>query len=246
MTHHQVRFHLAHRVQQNTHVDQDAGATEERSHLRRDAHLPRQNHRQNGYDRQKDRTGEFNPAHVITIQAGFESKKIVLPDNKRVELAIWDTAGQERFHTLGVFYYRNSNGAILVYDITDKNSFDRVQTWVKELHKIVGPDIVLAIVGNKIDLERNRTVSKEEAEKYSVEVGAVHYQCSAKLNTGVKEMFSDLTRRIVLKDNPATKDTGTGFNRTSSKRGGVQLEEHQGVPTDNSSSTSCCGGSTAT
>lgn len=74
-------------------------------------------------------------------------------------------------------------GAILVYDITDKNSFDRVQTWVKgtfriflrasdvfltflELHKIVGPDIVLAIVGNKVDLERSRTVSKEEAEKY--------------------------------------------------------------------------------
>jgi len=180
--------------------------------------------------------GDFNAKHVITVQAGFETKKIVLPNNQRVELAIWDTAGQERFHTLGVFYYRNADGAVLVYDITDANSFERVQTWVKELHKIVGPDIVLAIVGNKVDLERNRVVSKDQAEKYAAEVGAVHYSTSAKLNTGVKELFSDITRRIVEKD----AGMNPGKSSTSKKGGGFLLKEPAAPPEQEE--TGCCGG----
>jgi len=182
--------------------------------------------------------GDFNNKHVITVQAGFETKKIVLPNNQRVELAIWDTAGQERFHTLGVFYYRNADGAVLVYDITDANSFERVQTWVKELHKIVGPDIVLAIVGNKMDLERNRVVSKDQAEKYAAEVGAVHYSTSAKLNTGVKELFSDITRRIVEKDTEMSNPSPG-----PKKKGGFLLKE---PPTVEPEEPGCCGGSTAT
>lgn len=87
----------------------------------------------------------------------------------------------------------NFAGAILVYDVTDANSWERVRTWVKELHKIVGENIVLAIVGNKIDL-RNRVVDLEKAKEYAASVGAIHYETSAKNNTGVVEMFSDVTK----------------------------------------------------
>lgn len=98
-----------------------------------------------------------------------------------------DTAGQERYHALGPIYYRDSQGAIVVYDITDEDSFAKVglywyvwglvhfgsfhtsciqaKNWIKELRKIVGEDIVVCVVGNKIDLEKNRTVSKAEAER---------------------------------------------------------------------------------
>ena len=76
--------------------------------------------------------------------------------------------------SLGPIYYRDSQGAVLVYDITDRNSFTRVQNWVKELRKMLGKDIVLAIAGNKIDLEKSRSVSIEEAEAYAKDVGAVH------------------------------------------------------------------------
>jgi len=147
----------------------------------------------------------FTPEHIVTTTAGVEKKKIVLADNKRVELNIWDTAGQEKFHTLGVIYYRNADGAILVYDITDRNSFDRVQTWIKELHKTVGSDIVTVIVGNKTDLEKHRTVTKEEAEKYAQSVGAAHFNCSAKFGNGIKDIFSELTRRIVVKEHAPEK-----------------------------------------
>lgn len=86
-------------------------------------------------------------------------------DGQRVNLAIWDTAGQEQFHALGPLYYRNSNGAVLVYDITDESSFPKVKVWVKELRKMLGNDVCLVIVGNKTDLEKERHVSLEEAEQ---------------------------------------------------------------------------------
>ena len=84
---------------------------------------------------------------------------------KRVNLSIWDTAGQERFHALGPIYYRDANGAVLVYDITDADSFTKVKAWIKELRKMLGNDISLAIAGNKIDLEKQRHVDHHVAEE---------------------------------------------------------------------------------
>jgi len=121
-------------------------------------------------------------------------------------LAVWDTAGQEKFHALGPIYYRDANGALLVYDITDNDSFVRVQNWIKELRKMLGADIVLAIAGNKCDMERNRVVPLEKAEEYAESVGAKHYSTSAKLNKGVDELFLDLTKKMLSKG--AVKSTG--------------------------------------
>jgi len=143
----------------------------------------------------------FNDKHLSTIQASFLTKRLNV-DNKRVGLAIWDTAGQERFHALGPIYYRDANGALLVYDITDRDSFIKVQTWVKELRKMLGKEVVLAIAGNKCDLERSRVVSIEEAEQYAESVGAKHYSTSAKLNKGLEELFLDVTKRM-LANTPA-------------------------------------------
>uniref|UniRef100_A0A914KWZ6 Ras-related protein Rab-21 n=1 Tax=Meloidogyne incognita TaxID=6306 RepID=A0A914KWZ6_MELIC len=107
---------------------------------------------------------KFINEHISTIQAAFASKHLIV-DNERVELAIWDTAGQERFHALGPIYYRDSHGALLVYDITDRRSFERVKKWVEELLQMLGDTVVLFVVGNKIDLESSRVVSVEEAAK---------------------------------------------------------------------------------
>jgi len=153
-----------------------------------------------------------------------------LPDKSRVDLNIWDTAGQERFHTLGPIYYRNSHGAILVYDITDANSFERVQNWVKELRKMLGNDVVLVIVGNKIDLERNRIVVKQKAEEFAASVGAKHFESSAKLNQGVSEMFSELTKLILKKEQEGDdQETGQrkpkGFVITQESTQEVKKEE---------------------
>ncbi|XP_045509740.1 ras-related protein Rab-21-like isoform X2 [Colias croceus] len=153
---------------------------------------------------------KFNDKHLTTLQATFLNKKLNI-NGKRINLSIWDTAGQEKFHALGPIYYRNSNGAILVYDITDEDSFGKVKNWVKELKKMLGSDIVLVIAGNKIDLEHERTVPLEEAESYANTVGAKHYYTSAKLNQGVEELFLELTREMAERaERGARADAGRG------------------------------------
>ncbi|XP_013189296.1 ras-related protein Rab-21 [Amyelois transitella] len=154
---------------------------------------------------------KFNDKHITTLQATFLNKKLNI-NGKRINLSIWDTAGQEKFHALGPIYYRNSNGAILVYDITDEDSFGKVKNWVKELKKMLGADIVLFIAGNKIDLEHERTVSLEEAESYANMVGAKHFYTSAKLNQGVEDLFLDLTQEMVER---FENNSQTDANRSS-------------------------------
>ncbi|CAF0756098.1 unnamed protein product [Rotaria sp. Silwood1] len=149
----------------------------------------------------------FNDKHIETQQASFKTKKLNL-DGRRVELSIWDTAGQERFRALGPLYYREANGAILVFDITDDDSFNQVKSWVKELKRMLGDDVALCIVENKIDLEKDRQVSRQTAEEYAKSVNAKLYHTSAKLNKGIEELFNDLANRMLEK----VGSTSTTFN----------------------------------
>ncbi|XP_033223152.1 ras-related protein Rab-21 [Belonocnema kinseyi] len=185
---------------------------------------------------------KFNDKHISTvptIQASYLKKKLNI-SGKRVNLAIWDTAGQEKFHSLGPIYYRMSNGAILVYDITDKASFQKVKNWVKELKKMLGSDICLAIAGNKVDLEKERNVSIEEAEEYANQVGASHFSTSAKLNQNIEEMFFDLTKRMMAhKDEIEELSTLTRTNSTRRNVVVVEDESEESQP----AKSSCCGGS---
>ena len=140
--------------------------------------------------------GTFNAEHRTTLQASFQEKRLNI-GGRRVKLAIWDTAGQERFHALGPIYYRDANGALLVYDITDTESFLKVKNWVKELRTMLGQDVVLTIAANKSDLERDRQVDEADAERYADSVGASHIHTSAKADRNVNEVFLDLTKRMI-------------------------------------------------
>jgi len=183
---------------------------------------------------------KFNDKHLTTLQATFLNKKLNI-SGKRVNLAIWDTAGQERFHALGPIYYRMSNGAILVYDITDEDSFQKVKNWVRELKKMLGSEICLTIAGNKIDLEKERNVSIEMAEEYAKSVGAVHLNTSAKMNTGIEEMFLELTQRMIQRAQEQEIQKASELTRTNSmRRNIVVVDEDEPAPTQRS----CCGGTT--
>lgn len=183
---------------------------------------------------------KFNDKHLTTLQASFLNKKLNI-DGKRVNLAIWDTAGQEKFHALGPIYYRMSNGAILVYDITDEDTFRKVKNWVKELKKMLGSDICLAIAGNKMDFEKDRTVSVEEAEEYAKQVGAVHFNTSAKKNYNIEEIFLDLTKRMMIHADNNEQQKSTLSRSNSMRRNVVVVEdENEQIQTPKSS---CCGSS---
>lgn len=145
-----------------------------------------------------------------------------------------------RFHALGPIYYRSSNGAILVYDITDHDSFQKVKNWVKELKKMLGADIVLTIVGNKIDLIKDRNVPLEAAESYAESVGAKHFETSAKLNEGIEELFLYITDEMV-KIHDVKQQTAT-LSRSNSTRRGNALIVEETDETEQRSSGKCCGG----
>ncbi|KAJ1458858.1 ras family-domain-containing protein [Pelagophyceae sp. CCMP2097] len=139
--------------------------------------------------------GAYDDKQGSTLQASFLDKTLTLGD-ETVQLNIWDTAGQERFHALGPIYYRDADGALLVYDITDYESFTKVTTWVRELRQIVGADICITIAGNKADLDKQRAVPEAEALAYAEQAKATHVYTSAKQNKGVDAAFADLARRV--------------------------------------------------
>jgi len=113
-------------------------------------------------------------------------------------MQIWDTAGQERFRSMTPMYYRSATAAILVYDITSFESFESVKNWVKELRTNVSNDVVLAIVGNKCDLEDQRQIRKEKAEAYVATVDSTIFQeISAKDNKGIEDLFNNIAKKLV-------------------------------------------------
>lgn len=112
-----------------------------------------------------------------TIGASFFTCKINL-NNTKVKMQLWDTAGQERFKAMAPMYYRNANAALLVFDVTSHSSFDEVKSWIQELQRNVQEPMFLLLVGNKIDLEEQRAVSREEAFIYSQSIGAKFLESS--------------------------------------------------------------------
>lgn len=188
--------------------------------------------------------GNFDTNQASTLQASYLDKRLVVT-NTPVQLSIWDTAGQERFHALGPIYYRDADGALLVYDITDFESFTKVRKWVRELRGIVGNDISIVIAGNKCDLAKNRAVPEEDALKYAESVGATHFYTSAKTNTGMDDTFNTLTTKMIAR----RRETATSLadlrppNMPGSGRGGKRGSALVIVDNDTKpkeSKSSCC------
>ncbi|KAH8419771.1 hypothetical protein KR009_002290 [Drosophila setifemur] len=183
----------------------------------------------------------FNSQHLSTLQASFVTRKVALEDGRRAQLNIWDTAGQERFHALGPIYYRGSDGALLVYDITDQDSFQKVKSWVRELRQMRGTEISLIIVGNKTDLEEQRAVRHEEAIQYARTVGAQYVETSAKDNEGVTELFDLLTHLMLERQRQREPDSSPLRLQNPDTDALSISEEGEGSADPTGSHRSCCG-----
>jgi small GTP-binding protein len=125
--------------------------------------------------------------------AAFLTQTVPL-DDCTIKFEIWDTAGQERYHSLAPMYYRGAAAAIVVYDITSQESFVRARSWVKELQRQGNPNIVIALAGNKADLELDgkRKVETSEAMGYAESNGTLFMETSAKTALNVSEIFTDI------------------------------------------------------
>mmetsp|Transcript_46795 Transcript_46795/g.107874 ORF Transcript_46795/g.107874 Transcript_46795/m.107874 type:complete len:233 (-) Transcript_46795:312-1010(-) len=150
----------------------------------------------------------FNPSYTATIGVDFKIRTLDL-DGKRVKLQIWDTAGQERFRSMAPLYYRGAVAAILVFDITNELSFEKLKEWVRELQANVEEPLVLAIACNKSDLREQRAVPYELAAQYAAEIGAIIVETSAKENEGVETLFMEVSKRLASTKFRSLKATGT-------------------------------------
>ncbi|KAM5157961.1 ras-related protein Rab-10-like [Mantella aurantiaca] len=141
------------------------------------------------------------PSYLSTVGIDFKTKSIHVGDTP-LKLQIWDTAGQERFHTLSVSYFRGAQGFLLVYDITNKNSFENISLWMKDIKIKAGEDVEVVLLGNKCDKEDEREVSKERGEKLAWEYGIPFFETSAKENINIEKAFLILSNAINEKRSP--------------------------------------------
>ena len=139
--------------------------------------------------------GTFTEDGTTTCGADFYTYQCPI-DSDYVKLQIWDTAGQERFRSISKSYFRNAAGAILVYDITDMNSFDQLTDWLNDLQSLCLPNAYILLVGNKADLEAQRQVGAQQIKEFSDRHKLETIETSALNGKNVKEAFTRLAFEV--------------------------------------------------
>lgn len=140
----------------------------------------------------------FQPVHDLTIGVEFGARMITI-DNKPIKLQIWDTAGQESFRSITRSYYRGAAGALLVYDITRRETFNHLASWLEDARQHANANMTIMLIGNKCDLAHRRAVSTEEGEQFAKEHGLIFMEASAKTAQNVEEAFIKTAATIYKK-----------------------------------------------
>ena len=145
---------------------------------------------------QKFIDNSFSKNTISTIGVDLQNK-IVDINGKKVKYLIWDTAGEERLKTMTYSYYRGCNVILVVFDVTDRQSFDNVNNWVECIDKFAKSNVLRILVGNKIDLTDKRVVSNDEGKKLAEKYKLKYYEISALKSEGLNEMFEDAAKEYV-------------------------------------------------
>ena len=139
---------------------------------------------------------KFLKNHLATIGIDFKTKTLNI-NNQEIKLKIWDTAGQERFRNITTQYYKGADGIVLVYDVTDEASYEKIRDWMEQILSNTQQDeIGLVLLGNKCDMEP-RNVTEEQGNKMAGELGINYFETSALNGNGINEAFESLTKDIM-------------------------------------------------
>ncbi|KAL7282907.1 hypothetical protein ACG7TL_002324 [Trametes sanguinea] len=165
----------------------------------------------------------FTDSYLSTIGVDFKIRTIQL-DGKTVKLQIWDTAGQERFRTIAAAYYRGAHGIIMVYDVTEMETFSNVKVWLQEIDKHASEGVKKLMIGNKSDLVERKVVEYSIAKEFADSLAIPFIETSAKNSTNVEEAFTMMAKAI--KDDVDTQpEDSSGNSKSSSVTPGRSLNQ---------------------
>ncbi|XP_072146166.1 ras-related protein Rab-26-like isoform X2 [Dermacentor andersoni] len=164
-------------------------------------------------------------AYISTVGMDFRNK-VVTVDDYKVKLQIWDTAGQERFRSVTHAYYRDAHALLLLYDVSNKTSFDNTRAWLGEINEYAQDDVVIMLIGNKADITQDRQVRTEDGERLSREYGVAFMETSAKTGCNVELAFMAVARSRALQANernePQNCERPFGFDNSDSAAKGCK------------------------
>ena len=148
---------------------------------------------------------EYSDKHLATLGCDFHMKTIII-NEKMIKIQIWDTAGMEKYQSITKSYYRGAQACLIVFDITNRESFEAIDNWIENFNKFSNPNIekIILLIGNKCDLGIDRKISYEEAENYSRVNNLLYYETSAKDDINIHEVFYFLGSQL-LKINSGNK-----------------------------------------
>ena len=165
---------------------------------------------------------KFLKNHLATIGIDFKTKTLNI-NNQEIKLKIWDTAGQERFRNITTQYYKGADGIVLIYDVTDDASYEKIRDWMEQiLSNTKREDIGLVLLGNKCDMEP-RAVTEEQGNKMAEELKVSYFETSALTGQGINEAFNELTRDIMKR-----KGVDNGGNENLELKNNVSKKKKDG------------------
>lgn len=184
---------------------------------------------------------EFSLESKSTIGVEFATRSIQT-DGKVIKAQIWDTAGQERYRAITSAYYRGAVGALLVYDITKKDSFDNVERWLKELKDHADSNIVIMLVGNKCDLQHLKAVTTEQGSAFAQQNGVSFIETSALDSTNVESAFRTILSEIytATSKKPLDKSGNTNSNFSPNATQTIVINPPSEEQSKSSKSSKCC------
>ena len=190
---------------------------------------------------------KFTDEHQATIGVEFGAKNVEI-DNQLYRIQIWDTAGQENFRSIPRAYYKNSVCAMVVYDITNMDSFRHVQNWIEDIRNQSPKTVLIILIGNKIDLEDKRVISYDEGSEFAIKNGIIFGETSAKSGDGIDDIFLKSAKEIIKNMNENYYDLASeicGIKRGNVKKnsikgdkGGNKIDLQNGK--DNKDKKPCC------
>ena len=161
----------------------------------------------------------FQDAYLSTIGFDFKFKTVTLKSGKKVKVQLWDTAGQERFRTIAKSYYKGAHGIILIYDVTNRKTFENIRKWLNQIKEETSNKISIILVANKIDCDDDlRVVSKEDGEDLAKNAGLPIYEASAKQSINVNESFQFLIEQVSENSSNIHTQTSTKLNQNISSK----------------------------